>query len=183
MSFFIYNPTKRNCKNPNCPHKTFSEEHPFATVKARKTNRLVNKIIHTSTQLSSLNASRLLKSENVSVGKSSICSMLKKMPSIVDKCSVKKVCVDDFALRKRFTYGTVMVNLESYRIIDMIPFRETADVSKWLATFPYIQIVSRDGASTYSLAATASHPEAAHVSDRFHLIKGLSESINKFIIR
>lgn len=105
------------------------------------------------------------------------------MPSIVDKCSVKKVCVDDFALRKRFTYGTVMVNLESYRIIDMIPFRETADVSKWLATFPYIQIVSRDGASTYSLAATASHPEAAHVSDRFHLIKGLSESINKFIIR
>lgn len=65
----------------------------------------------------------------------------------------------------------------------MIPFRETADVSKWLATFPYIQIVSRDGASTYSLAATASHPEAAQVSDRFHLIKGLSESINKFIIR
>lgn len=69
---------KMFCKNPNCPHKTFSEEHPFAAVKTRKTNRLVNKIIHTSTQLSSLNASRLLKSENVSVGKSSICSMLKK---------------------------------------------------------------------------------------------------------
>lgn len=56
------------------------------------------------------------------------------MPSIVDKCSAKKVCVDDFALRKRFTYGTVMVNLESHRIIDMIPSRETAEVSKWLAT-------------------------------------------------
>lgn len=65
----------------------------------------------------------------------------------------------------------------------MIPSRETADLSKWLATFSNIQIVSRDGASTYSSAATASHPEPAQVSDRFHLIKGLSEAINKFIIR
>ena len=78
----------------------------------------------------------------------------KKMPSIVDKASVKKICVDDFARRKRFSYG-----------------------------FPNIQVVSRDGASTYSSAATNSHPEAVQVSDRFHLIKGLSEAINKYIIR
>ena len=45
---------------------------------------------------------------------------LKKMPSIVDNSSVKRVCVDDFALRKRFSYGTVMVNLETHRIIDMV---------------------------------------------------------------
>ena len=101
----------------------------------------------------------------------------------MDKASVKKVCVDGFALRKRFSYGTVMVDLESHRIIDMIPSRETIDVSRWLATFPNIQVVSRDGASTYPSAATDSHPEAVQVSDRFHLIKGLSEAINKYIIR
>ena len=105
------------------------------------------------------------------------------MPSIVDKSSVTKVCVDDFALRKRFSYGTVMVDLESHRIIDLIPSRETADVAKWLATFPNIEVVSRDGASTYASAATDSHPQAVQVSDRFHLIKGLSEAINKYIIR
>lgn len=105
------------------------------------------------------------------------------MPSIVDKASVKKICVDDFALRKRFSYGTVMVDLESHRIIDLIPSRETIDVSRWLATFPNIQVVSRDGASTYSSAATDSHPEAVQVSCQFHLIKGLSEAINKYIIR
>lgn len=103
------------------------------------------------------------------------------MPSIVDRAFVKKVCVDDFALRKRFSYGTVMVDLESHRIIDMIPSRETIDVSRWLAAFPNIQVVSRDEASTYSSAATDSHPEAVQVSDRFHLIKGLSEVINKYI--
>lgn len=101
----------------------------------------------------------------------------------MDKSSVTKVCVDDSALRKRFSYGTVMVDLESHRIIDLIPSRETADVAKWLATFPNIQVVSRDGASTYASAATDSQPEAVQVSDRFHLIKGLSEAINKYIIR
>lgn len=108
---------------------------------------------------------------------------LKKMPSIVDKASVKKVCVDGFALRKRLSYGTVMVDLESHRIIDMIPSRETIDVSRWLAAFPNIQVVSRDGASTYPSAATDSHPEAVQASDRFRLIKGLSEAINKYITR
>lgn len=101
----------------------------------------------------------------------------------MDKDSVKKVCVDDFALRKRFSYGTVMVDLESHRIIDMIPSRETTDVSRWLASFPNIQVVSRDGASVYSSAATDSHPTAIQVSDRFHLIKGLSEAISKYVIR
>ena len=40
----------------------------------------------------------------------------------------KKVCVDDFALRKKFTYGTVMVNLESHRIIDMIILGYSGDL-------------------------------------------------------
>ena len=69
---------KMFCKNPECSHKTFTEKHPFAAPKAQKTDRLIKKIIHTSTQLSSLNASRLLKSENVTACKSSICSLLKK---------------------------------------------------------------------------------------------------------
>ena len=174
---------KMFCRNQECLHKTFAETHPFAAPKAKKTDRLVRKIIHTSTQLSSLNASRLLKSENVTACKSSICSLLKKMPSMVDKSSVTKVCIDDFALRKRFSYGTVMVDLESHRIIDLFPSRETSDVAKWLATFPNIQVVSRDEAAIYSSATAASHPEAIQVSDRFHLIKGLSEAINKYMIR
>ena len=61
------------------------------------------------------------------------------MPSIVDKSSVKMVCVDDFALRKRFSYGTVMINLENHRIVDMIPSRDTNDVCNWLKTFHNIE--------------------------------------------
>ena len=33
------------------------------------------------------------------------------------------------------------------------------------------------------VGSTDSHPEAVQISDRFYLIKGLSEAINKYIIR
>ena len=89
---------------------------------------------------------------------------LKKMPSIVDKSSVKMVCVDDFALRKRFSYGTVMINLENHRIVDMIPSRDTNDVCNWLKTFHNIEVISRDGAITYASAATNSHPDVIQMN-------------------
>lgn len=69
---------------------------------------------------------------------------LKKTPAVVDKHSVKKICVDDFAIRKRFSYGTVMVDLESHRIIDMIPSRAVNDVKEWLEQYPNIEVVSMD---------------------------------------
>ena len=105
------------------------------------------------------------------------------MPSIVDKTSVKMVCVDDFALRKRFSYGTVMINLENHRFVYMIPSRDTNVVCNWLKTFHNIEVISRNGAITYASAATNSHPDVIQISDRFHLIKGLSEVICKYIFR
>ncbi|SET71670.1 zinc-finger of transposase IS204/IS1001/IS1096/IS1165 [[Clostridium] aminophilum] len=69
---------KMQCLNQECSHKYFSEQHPFATSNARKTNRLVDRILKMSSEVSSVCSSKLLKGENISVGKSTICSMLKK---------------------------------------------------------------------------------------------------------
>lgn len=74
----LVNTRKFFCHNPGCPHKTFAERHAFAASKAKKTDRLVRNIIHTSPQLSSLNASILLKSGSITACRSSICSLLKK---------------------------------------------------------------------------------------------------------
>jgi hypothetical protein len=91
--------------------------------------------------------------------------------------------VDDFAFKKRYSYGSVMVNLKTHKIVDIIPSRDTNDVKKWLDTFPNLKIISRDGAFTYASAATNSHPSAIQISDRFHLLKNLSEAIGKYIVR
>ena len=88
---------------------------------------------------------------------------------------IKYVCIDDFALKKRQRYGTVMVDLETHKIVDMIESREMSDVSHWLSNYPNICVVSRDGSLTYASAINESHPEAMQVSDRFHIIKNLTE--------
>ena len=69
---------KMQCMNPECNHRFFSEQHVFAAKNAQKTKRLVDRILKTSTEVSSVCSSRLLKNEKITVGKSSICSMLKK---------------------------------------------------------------------------------------------------------
>lgn len=105
------------------------------------------------------------------------------MPSLVDKSTVTKVCVDDFAFRKRYTYGTVMVDLETHRIIDIIDSRETKQVEEWLRSYPNLVVISRDGAQTYSSASTNSHPDALQISDRFHLLKNISDAVQKYMYR
>ena len=105
------------------------------------------------------------------------------MPALVDKSGVTKICVDDFAFRKRYSCGTVMVDLESHRIIDLLDSRETGKVEEWLKSYPNIQVISRDGAQTYASAAANSHPGALQISDRFHLLKNLSGAVEEYMYR
>ena len=85
------------------------------------------------------------------------------------------VCIDDFALKKRQRYGTVMVDIETRKIVDMIESREMADVSSWLSGYPNLKIIARDGSLTYAAAITEAHPGAMQISDRFHLVKNLCD--------
>lgn len=57
-------------------------------------------------------------------------------------------------MKKRQTYGTIMIDIDTHRVIDMIFSRELNDVTKWLKTYRNMQIVSRDGSITYNKAIT-----------------------------
>ena len=74
-----------------------------------------------------------------------------------------------------------MINIETGRIVDMIYSRESAEVTEWLKTYPNISVVSRDGSLTYADAIRTAHPKAIQVSDRFHLIKGLTDAARQYI--
>jgi transposase len=100
----------------------------------------------------------------------------------VNKNNIKKICIDDFATKRRETYGTVMIDIDTHRIVDMINSREYDDIVTWLKTFPNIEVVSRDGSITYSNAIKDSHPGAIQVSDRFHLLKNLTDYCKKFLM-
>ena len=99
----------------------------------------------------------------------------------MDKLGITSVCIDDFALKKRHKYGTIMVDVETHRVIDMIESREQDDVAKWLSTYPNILVVSRDGSAQYAAAIRQAHPDAIQVSDRFHLIQNLTDRAKEHI--
>lgn len=69
---------KMFCSNPECCHTTFAETFNFIEPKAKKSNRLLEKIVDVSLNVSSVNASDLLKNGIADVGKSTICNLLKK---------------------------------------------------------------------------------------------------------
>lgn len=88
------------CDNLGCSHKTFSERFDFVVPNGKKTKCLVENILVTSVKLSLESASSLLKADYVKTSKSTICDLIKKMPSLADESVVTKVCVDDFAFQK-----------------------------------------------------------------------------------
>ena len=66
------------CKNPDCTHKTFAERFRFAEPKATKTTRLQKEILSIGLKQSSVSASKHLKKNTCDVGKSTICTLIKK---------------------------------------------------------------------------------------------------------
>ena len=63
-----------------------------------------------------------------------------------------------------------MVDIDTHRVIDLIASREVEDVSKWLKSYPNLEVVSRDGSISYKSAIEQAGRHIQQISDRFHLL-------------
>jgi len=87
--------------------------------------------------------------------------------------------VDDFALRKRRTYGTILVDLERRQPVTLLPDRTAATVAQWLQEHPGVQVIARDRSTAYAEGARHGAPAATQVADRFHLLQNLREALDQ----
>lgn len=76
-----------------------------------------------------------------------------------------------------------MIDIETHKIIDLLESREEKDVEEWLRTYPNLEIISRDGGIMYKSASDKVHPNATQVSDRFHVLKNLTDYAKETIKR
>lgn len=74
-----------------------------------------------------------------------------------------------------------MIDIDTHQIIDLLPSREIEDVAEWLCSFPNLEIVSRDGSVSYNSAVKQANEKIMQISDRFHLLKGLTDAAKKVI--
>jgi transposase len=93
------------------------------------------------------------------------------------------VGIDDWAWLKGLRYGTIVVDLERSRVVDLLPDRDGETVRKWLNDHPGVELVSRDRWSAYGQAIVDAAPSARQVVDRWHLLKNLREAIERLFER
>jgi transposase len=91
--------------------------------------------------------------------------------------------LDDFALRKGQRYGTILVDLQTHRPIDVLSDRTADTLIAWLRKHPCIEVISRDRSTEYSRAIGIGAPQARQIADRFHLVKNLREGLERLIDR
>jgi transposase len=167
------------CGNPVCPQQLFAERLPEVLApSARRTARLTEALRQIAFTAGGSAGSQLSAKLGVASSPSTLVRILRSthppQPS-----APKVVGLDEWAWRKGRTYGTIMVDLEAHRVLDLLPDCRSDHVAQWLQRYPSITIISRDRSGPFATAATAGAPQATQVADRFHLLKNLTETLQR----
>lgn len=91
--------------------------------------------------------------------------------------SVRVLAVDDWAWRKQVSYGTMLLDQEQRRVIDLLPERSAESLAEWLQAHPGVEVITRDRSGVYADGGRQGAPSAVQVTDRYHLVSNLSEAV------
>ena len=171
------------CTTPACPRTIFCERLPgLASPHARTTDRLAATHRLVGLALGGEPGSRLAEHLDIPTSPDSLLRRVKEADG-ESAPPPRFVGIDDWAWRKGRRYGTIVVDLERGRVIDLLPDRDAETVKAWLSAHPGVELVSRDRWSEYAQAVAEAAPATRQVVDRWHLLKNLREAIERLFER
>jgi transposase len=167
------------CTNPSCPRRIFAARLPALTEAfARRTNRLRDALLEIGWALGGEAGARLCWKQAMPVCAATLLAQLRRCG--VDELPTPRVLgVDDWGFQQKHPTGTILVDLEQHRPVDVLLGSTEEVLTQWLHEHAGVEVISRDRGAGYRKAATKGAPLAQQVLDRWHLLKNLGEVIQK----
>jgi hypothetical protein len=125
---------------------------------------------------------RLAERSGIATTPSTLLRQLMQLRAPTTK-AVRVLGVDDWSWKKGRRFGTILVDVERHKIIDLLPDRERATFARWLRDHPTVDLISRDRETDYAAAAREAAPQAKQIADRFHLVRNLADVLEQLFAR
>jgi transposase len=171
------------CTRPGCPRGIFCERLPgLLQAYARSTARLTEAQRLIGFALGGEAGARLAEDLAYPTSPDTLLRRVKRYQG-EPLPEPRFVGVDDWAWRKGQSYGTILIDLERSRVIDLLPGRDGSALAAWLQQHPGVEVITRDRWASFAQAATAAAPQALQVADRWHLLKNLREAVERLLGR
>jgi transposase len=171
------------CQSEDCSRATFVEVFPDLLEKyARRTVRLHKAQEAIAFALGGQAGSRLACKLQMPISGDTLLRIIRST-SVQSPLEPEVIGVDDWAKRRGRMYGTIVVDLEHHRVIDLLTDRTAETLAQWLRSHPGVKIVARDRSLEYARGISEGAPQAIQVADRWHLLVNLREALQRLLDR
>ena len=164
------------CDLPTCPRRIFTERFPAVLPRyARRTERARRALLELCHSSNGELAAQVAALLGFPISPDTLLRLQRR--EVIAVPAPRVVGVDEFALRRGRTYGTLVVDLEQRRPVALLPDARASPLAAWLRQHPQVTVLARDRAEAYARAGRDAAPQATQVADRFHLVRNVIEAL------